>query len=94
MSLLIGNRTGNCRWYFGITMDKLMLGNGEHAYTDIRFLGLSQGCGYADTVRCNGIKKNIVEAAQKLKIELPNDLAIPLSAIAVVWLSICPKLLW
>lgn len=70
-----------------------MLGNGEHAYTDIRVLGSSQGCGYADTVKCKGIK-NTMEAAQKLKIELPNDLAIPISAIAMVWLSICPKLLW
>jgi hypothetical protein len=89
MPLLTGNRMGDSKWYFGETMDKLML-YGREYYTGIRFLGLSKGdmVRLADSVKCKGIRSSI-EITPKLKMELPGDLASPRSGIAMVWVSIC-----
>lgn len=39
-------------------------------------------------------QENTIEVAQKLKVELPEDLAVSLAGIAMIWLSMYPKLLW
>lgn len=89
MLLLIGNRMGDSKWYFGEIMDKLMF-YGREYYIGIWFFGLSKGdmVRLVDLVKCKGIR-SFIEIILKLKMELLGDLVSLRFGIVMVWVSIC-----